>query len=159
MGATKRFAELILQSLQDEVNAMPSNKHNTKFCMVRFGNVLDTSGSVVPLFRKQIKDGGPVTVTDPKVIRYFMTIGEATELVIQAGSISNGGEVFLLDMGNPISILSLAKEMIRLSGKTIKDNSNNDDSIEIIFTGLRDGEKLYEELLIGDSVDLSLIHI
>ena len=156
MGATKRFAELILQSLQDEVNAMPSNKHNTKFCMVRFGNVLDTSGSVVPLFRKQIKDGGPVTVTDPKVIRYFMTIGEATELVIQAGSISNGGEVFLLDMGNPISILSLAKEMIRLSGKTIKDNSNNDDSIEIIFTGLRDGEKLYEELLIGDSVDKTI---
>ena len=152
MGATKRFAELILQSLQDIVDDMPSNKCNTKYCMVRFGNVLDTSGSVVPLFKKQIKNGGPVTVTDSRVIRYFMTISEATELVIQAGSLSKGGDVFLLDMGEPLSILELAKEMIKLSGKEIKDENNPTGDIEISFTGLRDGEKLYEELLIGDDV-------
>ena len=152
MGATKRFAELILQSLQDSVDAMPSNKCKTKYCMVRFGNVLDTSGSVVPLFKKQIKNGGPITVTDPRVIRYFMTISEATELVIQAGSLSKGGDVFLLDMGEPLSILDLAKEMIKLSGKDIKDEDNPSGDIEIKFTGLRDGEKLYEELLIGDNV-------
>ena len=152
MGATKRFAELILQSLQDIVDDMPSNKCKTKYCMVRFGNVLDTSGSVVPLFKKQIKNGGPVTVTDPRVIRYFMTISEATELVIQAGSLSKGGDVFLLDMGEPLSILELAKEMIKLSGKEIKDENNPAGDIAISFTGLRDGEKLYEELLIGDDV-------
>ena len=152
MGATKRFAELILQSLQDIVDDMPSNKCKTKYCMVRFGNVLDTSGSVVPLFKKQIRNGGPVTVTDPRVIRYFMTISEATELVIQAGSLSKGGDVFLLDMGEPLSILELAKEMIKLSGKEIKDENNPAGDIEISFTGLRDGEKLYEELLIGDDV-------
>ncbi len=152
MGATKRFAELILQSLQDSVDAMPSNKCKTKYCMVRFGNVLDTSGSVVPLFKKQIKNGGPITVTDPRVIRYFMTISEATELVIQAGSLSKGGDVFLLDMGEPLSILDLAKEMIKLSGKDLKDEDNLSGDIEIKFTGLRDGEKLYEELLIGDNV-------
>ena len=152
MGATKRFAELILQSLQDIVDDMPSNKCNTKYCMVRFGNVLDTSGSVVPLFKKQIKNGGPVTVTDPRVIRYFMTISEATELVIQAGSLSKGGDVFLLDMGEPLSILELAKEMIKLSGNEIKDENNHAGDIAINFTGLRDGEKLYEELLIGDDV-------
>jgi len=152
MGATKRFAELILQSLQDLVDTMPSNKCKTKYCMVRFGNVLDTSGSVVPLFKKQIKNGGPITVTDPRVIRYFMTISEATELVIQAGSLSKGGDVFLLDMGEPLSILDLAKEMIKLSGKEIKDEYNTSGDIEIKFTGLRDGEKLYEELLIGDNV-------
>lgn len=152
MGATKRFAELILQSLQDIVDDMSSNKCKTKYCMVRFGNVLDTSGSVVPLFKKQIKNGGPVTVTDPRVIRYFMTISEATELVIQAGSLSKGGDVFLLDMGEPLSILELAKEMIKLSGKEIKDENNPTGDIEISFTGLRDGEKLYEELLIGDDV-------
>ena len=152
MGATKRFAELILQSMQDKVDKMPSNQCKTKFCMVRFGNVLDTSGSVVPLFRNQIKQGGPVTVTDTRVIRYFMTISEATELVIQAGSLSKGGEVFLLDMGEPMSILSLAKEMIRLSGKEIKDETNPNGDIEIVITGLRPGEKLYEELLIGDNV-------
>ena len=109
MGATKRFAEIILQSLQDLVDTLPSNQCRTKFCMVRFGNVLDTSGSVVPLFRKQIKHGGPVTVTDPEVIRYFMTIEEASELVIQAGSLSKGGDVFVLEMGKPVNILSLAK--------------------------------------------------
>ena len=152
MGATKRFAELILQSLQNIVDNMPSNKCNTKFCMVRFGNVLDTSGSVVPLFKKQIENGGPVTVTDPRVIRYFMTISEATELVIQAGSLSEGGEVFLLEMGEPVSILDLAKEMIKLTGKEIKDKENPSGDIEIIFTGLRAGEKLYEELLIGKNV-------
>ena len=152
MGATKRFAELILQSLQDIADDMSSNKCKTKYCMVRFGNVLDTSGSVVPLFKKQIRNGGPVTVTDPRVIRYFMTISEATELVIQAGSLSKGGDVFLLDMGEPLSILELAKEMIKLSGKEIKDENNPTGDIEISFTGLRDGEKLYEELLIGDDV-------
>ena len=120
--------------------------------MVRFGNVLDTSGSVVPLFRKQIKQGGPVTVTDPKVIRYFMTIEEASELVIQAGSLSKGGDVFVLEMGKPVNILSLAKQMIELSGYEIKDDKNALGDIEIEITGLREGEKLYEELLIGDNV-------
>ena len=152
MGATKRFAEIILQSLQDVVNDLPANKCKTKYCMVRFGNVLDTSGSVVPLFKKQIESGGPLTVTDPRVIRYFMTISEATELVIQAGSLSKGGDVFLLDMGEPLNILDLAHEMIKLSGKEIKDKSNPAGDIEIKFTGLRSGEKLYEELLIGDDV-------
>jgi FlaA1/EpsC-like NDP-sugar epimerase len=156
MGATKRFAELILQSMQDKVDMMPSSQCKTKFCMVRFGNVLDTSGSVVPLFRNQIKEGGPVTVTDTRVIRYFMTISEATELVIQAGSLSKGGEVFLLDMGEPMSILSLAKEMIKLSGKEVKDETNPDGDIEIVITGLRPGEKLYEELLIGDNVSKTI---
>tara|TARA_Y100000741_G_scaffold365208_1_gene360623 strand:- start:3649 stop:5580 length:1932 start_codon:yes stop_codon:yes gene_type:complete len=156
MGATKRFAELILQALQDVVDDMPSSKSKTKFCMVRFGNVLDTSGSVVPLFKKQIKAGGPVTVTDARVIRYFMTISEATELVIQAGSLSKGSDVFLLEMGEPISILDLAKEMIKLSGKDIKNEDNPSGDIEIKFTGLRDGEKLYEELLIGDNVSKTI---
>ena len=152
MGATKRFAEIILQSLQDLVDAMPSSVCRTKFCMVRFGNVLDTSGSVVPLFRRQIKYGGPVTVTDPKVIRYFMTIEEASELVIQAGSLSKGGDVFVLEMGRPVNILSLAKQMIELSGYEIKNEKNPLGDIEIEITGLREGEKLYEELLIGDNV-------
>lgn len=153
MGATKRFSEMILQSLQEKINDMPSNVCRTKFCMVRFGNVLDTSGSVVPLFRKQIKEGGPVTVTDPEVIRYFMTIQEATELVIQAGSLSRGGDVFLLEMGKPVNILELAKQMIILSGCQVKDDNNPTGDIEIEFTGLREGEKLYEELLIGDRVE------
>lgn len=152
MGATKRFAEIILQSLQDLVYSLPSSQCQTKFCMVRFGNVLDTSGSVVPLFRKQIKKGGPVTVTDPEVIRYFMTIEEASELVIQAGSLSKGGDVFVLEMGRPVNILSLAKQMIELSGYEIKDDKNPLGDIEIEITGLREGEKLYEELLIGDKV-------
>ena len=152
MGATKRFAEIILQSLQDLVDAMPSSVCRTKFCMVRFGNVLDTSGSVVPLFRRQIKYGGPVTVTDPKVIRYFMTIEEASELVIQAGSLSKGGDVFVLEMGRPVNILSLAKQMIELSGYEIKNKKNPLGDIEVEITGLREGEKLYEELLIGDNV-------
>ena len=152
MGATKRFSEIILQAFQDKVDESESKKYSTKFSMVRFGNVLDTSGSVVPLFRKQIASGGPITVTDPNVMRYFMTIKEATELVIQAGSLSKGGDVFLLEMGSPINILDLAKQMIKLSGKQIKDTFNPNGDIEIEFTGLRPGEKLYEELLIGDDV-------
>ena len=156
MGATKRFAELILQSLQDVVDNLPAKKCSTKFCMVRFGNVLDTSGSVIPLFRRQIEEGGPVTVTDARVIRYFMTISEATELVIQAGSLSKGGEVFLLEMGDPINILDLAKEMIKLSGNEIKDKDNPIGDIEIVFTGLRAGEKLYEELLIGEKINKTI---
>lgn len=157
MGATKRFAELICQSFQDVVDNMPSNKSKTKFCMVRFGNVLDTSGSVIPLFRRQISTGGPVTVTHPDVIRYFMTIKEATELVIQAGALSKGGEIFILEMGEAMNVLELARDMIRLSGKEIKDESNPDGDIEIMFTGLRPGEKLYEELSIGNHI-LKTVH-
>jgi UDP-N-acetylglucosamine 4,6-dehydratase len=148
MGATKRFSELILQSLSDNFK-----NSKIKFSMVRFGNVLGSSGSVIPLFERQIKNGGPITVTDPEVIRYFMTIPEAAQLVIQAGSMSKtGGDVFILDMGQPIKILDLAIKMIRLSGLEVKDKDHPNGDIEIIFTGLRPGEKLYEELLIGDSV-------
>ena len=145
MGATKRSAELVLQALS-------AQQSGTKFTMVRFGNVLGSSGSVIPLFRQQIKDGGPVTVTDENMIRYFMTIPEAVELVIQAGAMGLGGDVFVLDMGKPVRIDDLAKKMIRLSGLEVKDESNPDGDIEIKYTGLRPGEKLYEELLIGDNV-------
>lgn len=148
MGATKRFAELILQAFSAEA----SLRKPTRFTMVRFGNVLGSSGSVVPLFKEQIKRGGPVTVTDPNIIRYFMTIPEAAQLVIQAGAMGNGGDVFVLDMGEPVRILDLAKRMIHLSGLEIKDQEHPDGEIEICFTGLRPGEKLYEELLIGDHV-------
>jgi FlaA1/EpsC-like NDP-sugar epimerase len=148
MGATKRFAELILQAFSAEL----SLRQSTRFTMVRFGNVLGSSGSVVPLFKEQIKRGGPVTVTDPDIIRYFMTIPEAAQLVIQAGAMGNGGDVFVLDMGEPVRILDLAKRMIHLSGLEIKDQEHPDGEIEICFTGLRPGEKLYEELLIGDNV-------
>jgi FlaA1/EpsC-like NDP-sugar epimerase len=148
MGASKRFAELILQALSQEANG----NHQTRFTMVRFGNVLDSSGSVVPLFREQIARGGPVTVTDERVIRYFMTIPEAAQLVIQAGAMGQGGDVFVLDMGDPIRILDLAKRMIHLSGLEIKDEKHPDGEIEIGFIGLRPGEKLYEELLLGDNV-------
>jgi FlaA1/EpsC-like NDP-sugar epimerase len=148
MGATKRFAELILQALSLEAGL----KHQTRFTMVRFGNVLGSSGSVVPLFREQIARGGPVTVTDARIIRYFMTIPEASQLVIQAGALGQGGDVFVLDMGEPIRILDLAKRMIHLSGLEIKDRDHPLGEIEISFTGLRPGEKLYEELLIGDNV-------
>ena len=148
MGATKRFAELILQALSQEA----SDKHQTRFTMVRFGNVLGSSGSVVPLFREQIARGGPVTVTDARIIRYFMTIPEASQLVIQAGALGHGGDVFVLDMGEPIRILDLAKRMIHLSGLEIKDEDHPDGEIAISFSGLRPGEKLYEELLIGDNV-------
>ena len=145
MGATKRVAELILQTLSSEQNT-------TKFSMVRFGNVLDSSGSVVPLFRKQINAGGPVTVTDKKMIRYFMLVHEAVGLIMQAGIMGRGGEVFVLDMGEPVKINSLAKNMIKLSGKKLKDVLNPDGDIEIKYIGLRPGEKLYEELVIGDSL-------
>ncbi|MDC3262049.1 polysaccharide biosynthesis protein [Candidatus Pseudothioglobus singularis] len=144
MGATKRVAELVLQSL-----AVGSS---TRFSMVRFGNVLDSSGSVVPLFREQIKGGGPVTVTDPEIQRYFMSIPEAVELVIQAGAMAQGGDVFVLDMGEPVRILDLAQKMIHLSGLRLKDKLYPEGDIEIKFTGLRPGEKLYEELLIGGNV-------
>ena len=144
MGATKRFSELILQSLSP-------NKH-TRMIMVRFGNVIGSSGSAIPLFQQQIRDGGPVTVTHPEVIRYFMSIPEAAELVIQAGAMGKGGDVFVLDMGEPVKIYELAKKLIKLSGMEVKDEHNIDGDIEIIFTGLRAGEKLYEELLIGNNV-------
>jgi FlaA1/EpsC-like NDP-sugar epimerase len=124
----------------------------TRFCMVRFGNVLESSGSVVPLFREQIRQGGPVTVTHPDVIRYFMTIPEAAQLVIQAGSMGKGGDVFVLDMGKPVKIADLARRMINLMGLTVRDETHPDGDIEIKFTGLRPAEKLYEELLIGNNV-------
>lgn len=147
MGATKRFAEMILQVLAKE-----GDTQKTRFCMVRFGNVLGSSGSVVPLFNQQIKQGGPVTVTHPDIMRYFMTIPEAAQLVLQAGSLGQGGDVFVLDMGDSVKIADLAKKMIHLSGQEVKDKSNPEGDIEIIYTGLRPGEKLYEELLIGDNV-------
>lgn len=146
MGASKRFAELILQAYSKIENIQ------TRFCMVRFGNVLGSSGSVVPLFREQILQGGPVTVTHPDIIRYFMTIPEAAQLVIQASSLGQGGDVFVLDMGEPVKILDLAHRMIRLMGLDVKDEQHTDADIEIKFTGLRPGEKLYEELLIGNNV-------
>lgn len=145
MGATKRMAELVLQ-------ALAQRQKTTRFTMVRFGNVLGSSGSVVPLFRRQIKAGAPVTVTHPDIIRYFMTIPEAAELVIQAGSMGKGGDVFVLDMGDPVKIVDLARRMIHLSGLEIKDEAHPDGDIAIEYTGLRPGEKLYEELLIGDNV-------
>ncbi len=146
MGTTKRVAELILQAFAKE-------KKPTSFCMVRFGNVLGSSGSVVPLFRSQIQSGGPVTVTHPDITRYFMTIPEAAQLVIQAGAMGEGGDVFVLDMGESVKINTLAKKMIRLSGLSIRDEDNPFGDIEIRYTGLRPGEKLYEELLIGQNVN------
>ncbi|HBW97386.1 MAG TPA: nucleoside-diphosphate sugar epimerase [Pseudoalteromonas sp.] len=148
MGATKRMAELALQGLAQEYE----NKHNTRFCMVRFGNVLGSSGSVVPLFRRQIKEGGPITLTHPDITRFFMTIPEAAQLVIQAGAMGKGGDVFVLDMGEPVKIKDLATKMVRLSGFEVKSDNNPHGDIEIKCTGLRPGEKLYEELLIGDNV-------
>ena len=144
MGASKRLAELILQSLAQE-------NSSTIFTMVRFGNVLDSSGSVVRLFRNQIKAGGPVTVTHPEVIRYFMSIPEAAQLVIQAGAMATGGEVFVLEMGTPVKIDDLARTMIRLSGLEVRDEANPDGDVAIEYVGLRPGEKLYEELLIGEN--------
>jgi FlaA1/EpsC-like NDP-sugar epimerase len=142
MGASKRAAEMVLQALAE----LP---HSTCFTMVRFGNVLDSSGSVIPLFRKQIAEGGPVTVTHAEIVRYFMTIPEAVELVIQAGSMAQGGEVFVLDMGEPIRIYDLALKMIRLSGLQLQDENNPNGDIKIQYTGLRPGEKLYEELILA----------
>jgi FlaA1/EpsC-like NDP-sugar epimerase len=145
MGTTKRMAELILQAFEH-------TNSNTRFCMVRFGNVLGSSGSVVPLFRKQIKNGGPITLTHQDITRYFMTIPEAAQLVIQAGAMGKGGDVFVLDMGEPVKIKDLASKMIHLSGYEVKSAMNPLGDIEIQCTGLRPGEKLYEELLIGDDV-------
>ena len=149
MAASKRFAELILQSLSAE----KAQEVKTNMTMVRFGNVIGSSGSAIPLFQQQIKDGGPITVTHPEVLRYFMSIPEAAELVIQAGAMGTGGDLFLLDMGEPVKVLDIAKRLIGLSGLDLKDNDNPEGEIEIIFTGLRPGEKLYEELLIGDDVN------
>lgn len=145
MGASKRLAEMMLQALQAE-------HPGTRYVMVRFGNVLGSSGSVVPLFREQIMRGGPVTVTDPEMTRYFMTIPEAAELVLQAGSLGQGGEVFMLDMGEPVRIVDMARRMIALAGRSIRDRERPDGEIEIRFTGVRPGEKLFEELVIGDNL-------
>jgi FlaA1/EpsC-like NDP-sugar epimerase len=159
MGSTKRLAELTLQGLSREIapvlfgeKSNISRVNKTRFTMVRFGNVLGSSGSVIPLFHRQIKSGGPLTVTHPKITRYFMTIPEAAQLVIQAGSMGQGGDVFVLDMGEPVRIVELAEKMIHLSGLSVRSEKNPQGDIAIEFTGLRPGEKLYEELLIGDNV-------
>ncbi|CAE79570.1 nucleoside-diphosphate sugar epimerase/dehydratase [Bdellovibrio bacteriovorus] len=146
MGASKRLAELVLQGLSQD------KSHSTRFCMVRFGNVLGSSGSVVPLFKEQIRHGGPVTVTHPDITRYFMTIPEAAQLVLQAGAMGKGGDVFVLDMGESVKIVDLAKKMIELSGLEVRNPDTGQGDISIEFTGLRPGEKLYEELLIGENV-------
>lgn len=149
MGATKRAAELVVQAIA--ARAEPAAGAACLFSMVRFGNVLGSSGSVVPYFRDQINKGGPITVTHPEITRFFMTIPEASQLVIQAGAMARGGEVFLLDMGEPVRIVDLARRMIYLAGFTHRDEHNPDGDIEIVYTGLRPGEKLYEELLIGEA--------
>ncbi|WP_423785729.1 polysaccharide biosynthesis protein [Halopseudomonas pelagia] len=158
MGSTKRMAELVLQALSDEQAPVlwgeeprVNQVNRTRFTMVRFGNVLGSSGSVIPLFREQIRRGGPITVTHPDITRYFMTIPEAAQLVIQAGAMGEGGDVFVLDMGEPVTIVNLARKMIQLSGLTVRDEKNINGDIGITFSGLRPGEKLYEELLIGDN--------
>ena len=143
MGASKRAAEQVIQNFA-------AKESQTKFSMVRFGNVLGSSGSVVPLFRQQIEQGGPITLTDRNVTRYFMTIPEAAQLVIQAAGMAKGGEVFVLDMGKSVRILDLAETMVRLSGLTVRDEKNPEGDIEIVEVGLRAGEKLYEELIIGN---------
>jgi FlaA1/EpsC-like NDP-sugar epimerase len=156
MGASKRLAEMVLQALAAmpvvsfEPDVPPVN-NSTRFAMVRFGNVLGSSGSVVPLFRRQIEAGGPITLTHAEVTRYFMTIPEAAQLVLQAGAMAEGGEVYVLDMGEPVKIIDLARRMVKLSGFTVRDESRPDGDIAIEITGLRPGEKLYEELLIGDN--------
>jgi FlaA1/EpsC-like NDP-sugar epimerase len=144
MGTSKRLAEMVLQ-------AFAAQGGNTRFSMVRFGNVLGSSGSVVPLFRQQIKAGGPITLTHEGITRYFMTIPEAAQLVIQAGAMGIGGEVFILDMGEPVKIIDLARKMVALSGMTVRDAENPLGDIAMEIIGLRPGEKLYEELLIGDN--------
>jgi len=156
MGATKRLAEMVLQALAEQNPAVTAQggrapTTRTTFSMVRFGNVLGSSGSVVPLFREQIKNGGPITLTHTDITRYFMTIPEAAQLVIQAGAMGQGGDVFVLDMGQPVKIIDLARRMVELSGMTVRDELNPAGDIELTVTGLRPGEKLYEELLIGDN--------
>jgi FlaA1/EpsC-like NDP-sugar epimerase len=165
MGASKRMAELVLQAMAgasgvdfapiDEAGEGIPVANRTCFCMVRFGNVLGSSGSVVPLFRSQLRNGGPLTVTHAAVTRYFMTIPEAAQLVLQAGAMGNGGDVFVLDMGQPVKIIDLARRMIQLSGLTVKDEAHASGDIEIQVVGLRPGEKLYEELLIGDNPEIT----
>jgi FlaA1/EpsC-like NDP-sugar epimerase len=160
MGASKRLAEMVLQALDDASSHLREPAEGGRgtapiFTMVRFGNVLNSSGSVVPLFRSQITEGGPVTVTHPEVTRYFMTIPEAAQLVIQAGAMAQGGEVFVLDMGEPIKLMDLARRMVELSGFSVRDPDNPRGDIEIEITGLRPGEKLYEELLIGNDPQLT----
>jgi FlaA1/EpsC-like NDP-sugar epimerase len=166
MGASKRLSEMVLQALDRSLryarddaiscddamsHCKPAKQSKTIFSMVRFGNVLGSSGSVVPLFRDQIKSGGPITLTHEDITRYFMTIPEAAQLVIQAGAMGTGGDVFVLDMGQPVRIVDLAKRMVELSGLVLKDELHPDGDIEITITGLRPGEKLFEELLIGDN--------
>jgi FlaA1/EpsC-like NDP-sugar epimerase len=151
MGASKRSAELVVQALARELEAKAPDGEQpppTRLSMVRFGNVLGSSGSVVPLFRQQIANGGPITLTHPEIVRFFMTIPEAAQLVIQAAVLARGGDLFLLDMGEPVRIKSLAEQMLRLSGLSLRDANHPDGDIEIVCTGLRPGEKLYEELLI-----------
>lgn len=158
MGASKRLAELVVQGFAEEVkNEEKKGESITKFSMVRFGNVLNSSGSVVPIFKEQISKGGPITITHPNIIRYFMTLEEASQLVIQSANLSLGGDLFVLDMGQPIKITELAKQMISLSGLTIKNSKNPEGDIEITYTGLRPGEKLFEEILI-DAECLSTSH-
>jgi FlaA1/EpsC-like NDP-sugar epimerase len=147
MGASKRVCELLIQSAAGEIAAIGSGP---VLAMVRFGNVLGSSGSVIPLFHRQIASGGPVTVTHPAITRYFMTIPEAVQLVLQASGMARGGELFLLDMGDPVRIADLARQMIELSGLRVRDEHNPDGDIAIQYTGLRPGEKLYEELLINN---------
>ena len=165
MGASKRLSEMMLQALSKELDVLSSKndslelsskKKRTCFSMVRFGNVLDSSGSVVPLFREQVKNGGPITLTHPDITRYFMTIPEAAQLVIQAGAMGEGGDVFVLDMGQPVKIHDLARRIVKLSGLTIKDENNPNGDIEIRVTGLRPGEKLFEELLIGENPEKTI---
>lgn len=151
MGVSKRISEMILQAKFEEQSNLKNNKNQTKFSIVRFGNVLESSGSVIPKFREQIKNGGPVTLTHKKITRYFMTLSEASELVIQSGAMAKGGDVFVLDMGEPVKILKLAERMIELSGLQIKNKLNPNGDIEIVVTGLRPGEKLYEELLVSNN--------
>ena len=151
MGTTKRLAEISLQALNEKKNTLSKSEIKTKFSIVRFGNVLDSSGSVIPKFREQIKNGGPITLTHIDITRYFMTITEAAQLVIQAGAMAKGGDVFVLDMGNPIKIYDLALRMIELSGLSVKNSLRTKGDIEIKITGLRPGEKLYEELLLSNN--------
>lgn len=148
MGATKRVAELVIQAMDEQCK-------NVTFSAVRFGNVIGSSGSVIPLFRDQIKNGGPVTVTHPEITRFFMTVSEASQLVIQAGALGRGGDIFVLDMGKPVKIDQMARHMIQLSGLTVADDSNPDGDIEVVYPGLRSGEKLYEELLIDGNVSMT----